>query len=237
MFFMAKFLLRIKARKLRSSGESVKKIAKKLGVAKSTASLWVRDIILSVSQFENLTKRKLKGAELGRLRSALKQKERRLKLVETSKKIGIQELSNITIREFLIAGLALYWGEGTRKTREVKICNSDPKLINFIIKWLIETFKIKTTDLAVNVGINEIHRNREEIVKHYWSRILGIPLNQFRKTSFKKVKNKKVYENFNEHYGTCTITVLRSARIYYKIIGLIEGLYQAGSRLVSQGVS
>lgn len=234
---MAKSLLRIKARQMRTKGESVKEITRKLGISKSTASIWVRDIILSVEQLEKLKKRSLKGAELGRLRSALKQKERRLKLIEELEKQGIKRLKNLTKREFLIAGIALYWAEGSKKTRGVQFCNSDPKLIKFMIEWIKRNFNIKTEELAGYVGINEIHRSRDKIVSEYWSKISGIPLNQFRKTSFKKTKNKKVYENFNEHYGTLTVKVLKSARNYYKIMGLIEGLSAAGSRLVSRDVS
>lgn len=234
---MAKSLLRIKARKMRAKGESVKKIARKLNVSKSSASLWVRDIILSVEQLERLRKRRLKGGELGRLRSSLKQKEKRLRLIEESKRIGIKKMRNLTEREFLIAGIALYWAEGTKKTRDVEFCNSDPKLIKFMIGWLKRNFGLKTGDLKCYVGINEIHRPREEIVKKYWSDVTGIPLEQFRKTSFKKVKNKKIYANFNEHYGTLAVNVVKPARFYYKILGLIEGLFEAGSGLVSQGVS
>lgn len=68
---MAKPLLRIKARKLREKGESVNKIAEKLGVSKSTASYWVRDIILSLNQLEKLRSNSLKGAERGRLKGSL----------------------------------------------------------------------------------------------------------------------------------------------------------------------
>jgi len=130
---MAKSLLRIKARQLRSKGESVKEIAKKIKVAKSTVSLWVRDIILSVEQIEQLRKRALKGAELGRFRSALMQKHKRLKLLDDSRKEGIKKLKNLTDREFLIAGVALYWAEGSRKTQSVEFCNADPKLIKFMV--------------------------------------------------------------------------------------------------------
>jgi len=234
---MAKSLLRIKARQLRSKGESVKGIAEKIKVAKSTVSLWVRDIILSPKQLENLQKRALKGAELGRLKGALKQKETRLKIVEENKRLGIKIIKKLNKRELLIAGTALYWAEGAKTGRAVDFCNSDPQLINFIIKWLKECLHIKSTDLALRVGINEIHKERDEIVKKYWSEMTQIPLNQFRKTSFKKVKNKKVYENFNDHYGTLVVKVLKGSRFYYKIMGFIEGLSQTGRGPVSQGAS
>lgn len=227
---MAKYLLRHKARMLRQKGISVKKIAGYLGISKSTASIWVRDIILTVEQMEELKNIMLHGSELGRTKGAIVQKERRLKFIEESRNKGIAELSTITERELLIAGLALYWGEGSKKSQEVEFCNSDPKMIQFLLLWLKKSFEITQDEIKCCVGINEIHRKRDELVKDYWSKISGIPLSQFRKTSFKKVKNIKVYENFNDHYGTLSVVVLKPSRFYFKILGLIEGLYQAGNK-------
>lgn len=227
---MAKYLLRQKARKLRRKGISVKRIAEYLSVSKSTASVWVRDIILSVEQLEELKDIMLRGSELGRTKGALVQKERRLRFIEESRTKGIAELPSITERELLIAGLALYWGEGSKKSQEVEFCNSDPKMIQFLLLWLKKCFGVTPDEIKCCVGINEIHIKREEIVKDYWSKISGIPLSQFRKTSFKKVKNSKVYENFNDHYGTLSVIVSKPSRFYFKILGLIEGLYQAGDK-------
>ncbi|KKU17608.1 MAG: hypothetical protein UX25_C0005G0016 [Candidatus Woesebacteria bacterium GW2011_GWC2_45_9] len=234
---MAKSLLKLKARKMRQRGESVTHIASKLGVSKSTVSLWVRDIILNVEQLENLRKNSILGLERAGLLGALKQKNARLERIRKYEQLGIERLQGLTKREFLIAGLALYWGEGTKKALKLRFCNSDPKLINFMIRWVRECFKVQRQDLVLTVGINEIHRNREKIVKEYWSDMTKIALFQFRKTSFKKAKLEKIYSNFNEHYGTLTVDVLKPARYYYKILGLIEGLSKAGRKLVFRDVS
>lgn len=227
---MAKSLLRLKARELRKRGVSVKKIAKHLGIARSSASVWVRDIVLSVKQLEELRKSKLTGGERGRLKSALLQKERWKKNMEAFKSFGISTIGTLTERELLIAGLALYWGEGSKKDRNVHLCNSDPEMIQFMLVWLQKCFGVTIQDIKCCVGINEIHRKREDVVKEYWSKITGISLGQFRKTSFKKVKNQKIYENFNDHYGTLAIIVVQPSRFYGKIIGLISGLAQGVSQ-------
>lgn len=225
---MAKALLKLKARTLRSKGESVKTIARKLGVSKSTVSLWVRDIILSIQQLEKLRLKRIVGSEKGRLKGAFLQKEKRLKIIQDSSKEGKKIIRKLSEREFFIAGLALYWAEGTKKSRKLRFVNSDPKMIILILKWFRKFFKIDEEEIKATVGINEIHKQRDGIVKQYWSDITGIPINKFRKTSFKKVKNQKVYDNFNEHFGTLVIDILKPARFYYKIVGLIEALSTAG---------
>lgn len=227
---MAKSQLRIQARELRKKGISVNQIALELKVAKSSASMWVRDIILSIEQLESLRNASLVGAERGRLKGALMQKERRLTLLEEHKKRGIETVGNLSDRDILIAGLALYWGEGSKKTRQVQFCNSDPQMIQFLLVWLKKCFGIELKELRCKVGINEIHADREQIVKEYWSTITGIPESQFRQTSFKKVQNKKTYNNYDNHYGTLSVIVMQPARFYGKIIGLIEGLSYAGMK-------
>jgi len=96
---MAKSLLRLEARKLRKRGISVSKIASYLGISKNSASRWTRDIILSVEQLEKLRKSMLIGAELGRVKSAMIQKKRRLMRFENSRREGIKALTNLKDRE------------------------------------------------------------------------------------------------------------------------------------------
>lgn len=224
---MSKSSLRIKARELRKKGESIKQIAIQLNVSKSSASLWVKDIILSIQQLEVLQQRKIKGRERGQIAGALKQKLARINREAQAYKEGDTELNNLTDRELFVTGLAIYAGEGNKKTRAVRVCNSDPKIMSFMVKWFKKYYNLTNDRIRCFVGINEIHREREEVVKKYWSDITGLPLSLFQKTSFKKSENKKIYDNFNDHYGTLDIRVLQSAPIYYKIMGQIHGLFNA----------
>lgn len=223
---MAKSKERLKARELRGKGISVRDISKIVCVSKSTVSLWVRDIILSVEQLENLRQQHILGGAKGRLLGALKQKNDRLKRIQNGIEKGVTTLPTLTDKELLIAGVSLYWAEGTKKKREVVFCNSDPKLVKFMISWLQKCFNLSIDRLSCYVGINEIHIEREQGVKKYWSDLTQIPLSQFTKTSFKRVVNKKVYANFDDHFGTLTVKVKQPAQLYYDIMGLIEGLYR-----------
>lgn len=221
---MAKSIERLRARELRKAGVSVKSIAKQLRVAKSTASLWVRDIILSIEQLEQLRLQRIKGGERGRFLGTLKQKNDRLRRIKIGEEKGNKLVGEVNKRELLLIGAALYWAEGTKKKREVAFCNSDPYLINVMIQWLQTCFNITKDRFYCTVGINEIHRHREVLVKEFWSDMTGISMSQFRKTSFKKVKNSKLYDNFNDHYGTLTVKVAKPGQIFYDILGIISGL-------------
>lgn len=224
---MAKTKEKNKALKLRQKGKSIKDIAKRLKISKSTVSLWCRDVELTPEQIQRLHEKMVKSGYKGRMKGARIQYERRLKKINEWKKRGIERIGRLSNRDLLIVGIALYWGEGAKKTRGVSFSNSDPEMIKFMIKFFRKVWKIDKSRFTAYIGINKIHKNRIEEVENYWSRITNIPREQFTKTSLIKAKNKKNYKNFPVHYGTLTIRIRKSAELYYQIIGLTEGLVKA----------
>lgn len=226
---MAKSILRLEARDLRTKGMSIKNIATRLNVARSSVGHWVRDIVLTEEQLFLLRQSELSGHEKGRIKCAIIHKEKRKKIKESFNNLGIKSIPNLNRRELLLIGLALYWSEGSKsdRNRRVEFCNSDPTMIKLFITWLMNCFEEKRENLTAIIGINQIHAFREKAVKDYWSNILGIPLEQFRKSSFKKAKSKKIYDNMNSHFGTLTLRVAKSTNLFYKIMGLIHGLHLA----------
>lgn len=227
---MAKSKEKNKAIELRRKGESIKDIAKRIGIAKSTVSLWCRDIRLTPKQIQRLHKKMIRGGYKGRIKGARMQYERRLKKIKTWEKKGIKKIGRLSDRDILVIIIALYWGEGARKTRGVKFSNSDPEMIKFVIKCFRKVWKVDKNRFVAYIGINKIHKNRVKEVESYWSRVTKIPREQFTKTTLIKAKNKKNYKDFPIHYGTLTIKVKKSSELYYEIKGLIEGLTKAPMR-------
>lgn len=221
---MAKSIEKNKAIYFRQKGKSIKEISNKIGVAKSTVSLWCRDIKLTAGQLKRLHKRMIRGSYRGRIKGARVQYEKRLKRIKDAENNGAEIIGKLTNRDLLLSGIALYWGEGSRKKRETSFSNSDPEIIKFIIKWFRAIFNVKKGEFVLRVAINKIHKKRVDKVIDYWSRITKISKDQFRKTTLIKTNNKKFYNNFAIHYGTLTIKIKKSSGIYYQIMGLIRGL-------------
>lgn len=222
---MAKSLLRQEARELRETGMSQKEIAQVLGISRNSASRWVKDIDLTEEQIKKLLLSELQGKALGRIKTAAIKKQKREDMLEEVGRVSKEKIGVISNRDLFIAGLCLYWAEGGKKNRRIEFCNSDPRMIKFIIRWLETCFGVNTKELTCVVGINIIHEYREQAVKDYWSSITGISQDQFRKTSFKRVSNKKVYDNLEEHFGTLSIVVAKSTNLYYQMMGLISALH------------
>ena len=221
---MAKVFEREKAIYLRQNGKSIKTIAKILSVSKGTVSVWCKDVKLTQKQINRLRESMVKGSYAGRMAGATIQHERRIGREKEGELIGINKIGNLSQRDLLIAITALYWGEGSKKNREFFLSNSDPEMIRFLIRALRVLWGIKKDRIGLTVGLNKIHKKRDDDVKDYWAAVTGISKDKFRKTIFIRAKNKKNYKNFLTHYGTLRVRISKSSEIYYQMMGLIHGL-------------
>ena len=134
----AKDELRARARELREQGLDYDRIAAKLGVAKSSVSLWVRDLPRPERlSYEECRKR---GAE-GVRRYWAKERPIREAQREAVRAAAAAEIDALTDREILIAGAIAYWCEGAKnkpylRQDRVIFTNSDPMLITFFMRFL-----------------------------------------------------------------------------------------------------
>ena len=220
---MAKFEKRIVARKFRKEGVSIGDIANKLEVSKSSVCLWCQDIELTKDQVQFL-KEKVKKLNLcGRMKGAELNRQGRLDRIEIARVCSKKQLGKLSKRDLLIAGLALYWAEGSKsRFSRLAFTNSDPTMIKIILNFFNDIYKVGKERITARVSINEIHRPREEKVLIFWSKFLGLPMRQFRKTSFIKTKVKKVYENHDNYFGTLSVRIEKSNEIWYKILTGID---------------
>lgn len=222
--YMAKYHERQKARILRQEGQSIRSIALTLNVSKSSVSHWCSDIPLSQEMTKRLLQNQQYGGSRGRLKGARLQKQRRINEELFLLQEGTDLLKVITNREFFFAGLGIYWGEGFKSHSRTGICNADPQLITFMLRWFHHTLDVPFEDFRFHVSINEIHLERIDKVLHFWYKVTGASPDQFTKTTYIKSVAQKVYDNHETYYGTLRVTVRKSTRLHRKIIGLLEGL-------------
>ncbi|MEK7535865.1 MAG: hypothetical protein AAB590_02540 [Patescibacteria group bacterium] len=225
---MAKSVQRIKSIDLRRTGESIIAIAHKLGVSKSSVSHWCKNIELTAEQRKKLLLSSIKAGHKGRLIGAQMNRERKEGRIRFHEENGHTQINKLTSREFLIAGTALYWAEGSKTDRsQLSLVNSDPVLILFMYHWFQTIFSIRKEDFLPRISINEIHRPRVKKVLTYWSRLLKLPRSQFGNISFIKAKQKKIYANYDLYYGVLSLRIRKSTDLKYRIKGLIKALGSA----------
>ena len=220
---MAKFEKRILARELRRDGWSIRNIAKHLEVSKASASIWCRDLELTDVQKEKLFRMATAGNLLGRMKGAEANHAKKIARIEFHRQAGRELLGALSKREHLIAGIALYWAEGSRKSK-MSFVNSEPKMIEFMYRWFQDEMGIKKEEFMPRIFINAIHEPRIHIVVKFWADLLELPLEQFGKPVLLQGRPKKIYENYDSYYGTLHLEVRKSTELKYKILGLIEAM-------------
>jgi predicted transcriptional regulator len=213
-----KSIEREKARVMRQEGQSVRDIAKALGVARSSVSVWVRDVVLTQAQIDALTTRnpiydrQHKGAK-GRQRLA---REARIEARKNGHEVAKR-------KEYLHAlGCGLYWGEGAKDRVSCQLANSDPYLLKVWLQFLHQYFPDVKTTLIIHCYTG--NGLSVEEIENYWSDTLGIPKGDFRKTRVNPISRASLHKKPQNTllYGTAHITAKKGMRIVQHIFGAIE---------------
>lgn len=212
------------ARLLRRNGMSLNEIVREVGVSKASVSLWVRDIELSNKQKKKLSTR-------GRSVESI-EKRRRNRINGTLQRhrvvidIAKEQIPTLSKQDLLLVGAALYWGEGGKTNKGMaRISNSDPDVIRFMMRFFREIFNVPSKKFRGHVHTFS-HLNAEK-AEQYWSRVSGIPREQFYKTYSKpSIASKEKKDTLP--YGTFQIYVCDTI-IFLAIKGWIERLAELGS--------
>jgi hypothetical protein len=215
----AKDGLRARARELRGQGLDYEEIAAALSVAKSSVSLWVRDLPTPARlSYAECRKRSAEGAQRYWAAERPIREARRA----AAREAAAAEIGELTDREILIAGAIAYWCEGTknkpyRRSDRVAFINSDPALIRFFLRFLDATGTPRT-DLTFRVLIHE--DADVESAQRFWMEVTEASLNQFLTPTLKRHNPKTVRKNVGENYHGCLrIDVCRGADLYRRVEG------------------
>ena len=208
-----------KAKALRRKGYSIGEIARKLNVSKGSISLWVADIPLNEEQIRTLKHNPHSAVAVEKRRMArLKSERTRREAVSLQ---GINEIRALNTTELFLLGVALYWGEGSKKKPGVvEFTNSDPRMIEVMMVFLRKACKVPEEKFRGHVILHE-HLSVKK-AESYWSEISGIPRKQFHKTSVQH--NRKRLKKDTMQHGTFAIIVCNT-KLKLKMDGWIEGIY------------
>ncbi|MGB9707257.1 MAG: hypothetical protein ACPL1D_00685 [Microgenomates group bacterium] len=218
--------LKEKAIKFRKKGLSYSEILKKIPVAKSTLSLWLRSVGLSKKQKQRLTKKRLEAMRRG-WKTIRKKRINKKKDIIKKAKLEIDKIK-IDNQKLLLLGAMLYWAEGSKQknnsiSQGVIFSNSDFQMVNLFIKWLKKCLKVDDERIKFEIYIHINYKPRIKEIINYWSKITGYPKKKFDKIYYKKhnlsITRMNQYENY---YGLVRVKVRKSADLNRKITGWIK---------------
>lgn len=196
---MAKNILRGRVIKLRNQGKSYSEIRSTIKVSKSTLSLWLRNMPLSEVQLRKL--RDNNPIRIEKYREAMKRKRKDRQVVSHVR--AVEDIASISEREFFIAGLFLYWGEGA-KAADYTLCvsNTDPSVLVCFIKWLA-MLGVDSSRLRIRLHLYSDMDEQQEIA--FWQKTLQVPKACFRKSYIKKSTTSDLSYKRKFIHGTCNV--------------------------------
>lgn len=207
------------AKILRAEGLSLNAISTRLKVSKSSVSIWVRDVELSVDQKTYLLEKGFyrEAVELRRKNRLYNEQIKRDALILSAQK-SIHKISN---KQLKLIGTMLYWAEGGKTQRTVRFSNGDPEMIKIMMAFFRQICEVPESKFR---GYIHIHPHLDHrLAEEYWSKVASIPLTQFFKTYRKPNKSSKSMKN-SLPYGTFDIYVL-STPLFFKITGWAKGIF------------
>ena len=201
------------ARQLRAAGHTLQQIADQLGVSKSSASLWVRDVPFTPSKRRYGPRQRPHPAHFAKLRQ-----------IEELNQAGRARLGALSDEAFFAAGVALYAGEGSKTDGAVRFANTDASMMRFFAIWLRKFFDIDESRLRMRVYLHE--GLDLEAAEAHWSGVAGVPRHQFGKP-YRAVADPSIRQN--KHAFGCAYLDYSCARTHRAVMGFVRALLSSDS--------
>jgi len=214
---MAKPEKKREARQYRKQGKSMKWIAERIGVARSSVSVWTRDILLTPEQEEalNNSNERREAQKKGARANVIKHRNLRKKY---------QEEGRIKARQgdaLHLAGCMLYWAEGSKNRNNVELVNSDTDMLVYFMRFLRESLQVKSEEIRFRINVYLGNGLSEDEIIVYWLKALNLETSNMNKCSFNKRPSSSKQRGRKLSYGVCEISVT-STRLCQHIYGAIQ---------------
>ena len=211
-----------KAITMRKQGYSYSDIAKSTGLAKSTLSYHLASIV-----FEPNEKTRLR-LNLARINAALTKNKQKIDSLNKAKNDAAKLIKKVTDRDKLVAGVALYAGEGSKTLNLVRLVNANPRVARFFVDWL-ELLGVPRKH--VYFRIHGYPDTDFVAAATFWRQALNLDILNMQKECVDKRNNKKLSRKGVHQYGTVHLTVKSLGNKEYgvalsrKIMALIDILF------------
>ncbi|MFZ2390247.1 MAG: helix-turn-helix domain-containing protein [Minisyncoccales bacterium] len=203
---------------MREREMSYSQIKKALGISKSTLSNWLKDYPLSEKRIRELRDSEQKIEKCRETKR--KKRESRLNIFYCEEKSKIFPINK---RELYLAGLFLYWGEGSKNQAAAKltISNTDPAMIKFFIYWLEKSLNVSRDKVKVQLQLYSDMIISREI--DFWSKTLKLDKQQFIKPHIKVNLFSKINHRGGFGHGTCNLGI-GDARLSERVLMALKSI-------------
>jgi hypothetical protein len=142
--------------------------------------------------------------------------------------IGREEIGQLSKRDFMMFGLGLYVGEGSKAFEDIQIANANPAVIKVMTRWFVEVLNMDLSNITLTMHLYP--DNNEKEAKDFWQKTTGLPSGNFRKTYIDVRKNKSKFRKNKLPYGTAYIRIKsngdpeKGVRLHRKLQGWMQAV-------------
>lgn len=203
------------ARSLRAEGISLLQIAKKLKISKSTASLWVSDVVLPQWMRDRLVDNSVVGRDKA---FQILRAKREFQKMTDYKDAGVALDSVLRYQDihfWQFSTALLFWCEGSKRSLSyLKFTNSDPSMVKLFLHGLRLGFRIDEKRLRPLIHLHDYHEEKDELA--FWSGVTGVPVSQF----YRSYRKPNTGHRKREGYHGCICIGYPDATIAKKLSAL-----------------
>jgi hypothetical protein len=192
-------------------------IAAALGVAKSTVSVWVRDIPLAEEQ-----RARLEAADpvasrrrTGQLAWSRMAREARERAQRDGRRTALR---NDALHQ---AGCMLFWAEGSRSRNRVTFTNADSDMIRFFLRFLRECYGVKDDQVRLSINCHLGNGLTIDEIEGWWLERLRLPAGCLQTAAVNRASSASRRVRRPLIYGTARLVVY-STEIVQSIYGAIQ---------------
>jgi hypothetical protein len=209
-----------RARELRAQAWTLNEIVAELGVSKSSVSLWVRGVEFDEeARAARARTNFVNGNHGARLRGPNKLARAKQAEIERLMEEGKERIGRLSERDLLIAGTALYAGEGAKRDGVVAFANSDPRMIVLFLAWLRHLVVVDESRMRLRLYLHE--GLDLAAANEFWSQLTGIPQSQFGKP-YRAVPDPSIRRS--KHPMGCPAVRYACSSTHRRIMGLVDAL-------------
>ena len=201
-------------RGLRRAGWTYGEIMDLLPVGKGTLAGWCKDIRLTDEQIQAIKSRV--PSQKGIPKDTNRKRHLEIDRIRAEAR---QSFLNLYCEPRFVAGVTMYWAEGSKTDGRLSMVNTDPRTLRLFVSWVrsyLEPNALFVLALHLHDG------NDQEAAKRWWTDELGVGVVQFQKT-FVKPPGTGHRKNRWLH-GVCRVQMRRSADAHQTTMEWIDCL-------------
>lgn len=199
---------------LRREGLSYGEIMELIPVKKSTLATWCQDVDLTDEQITAIKERRAPEPGIPRPTN-----RKRLAEIAELREVAREIAYDLIDDPLWVAGLVLYWAEGSKGRNRVAVANTDPDALRLFVLW-VRTYINPNARFSLHMHLHE--GNDEPAAREYWASETGLADANFHKT-FIKPRGTGHRKNTHEN-GVCAVRLRRAADAWNIIMEWIDAV-------------